>query len=206
MNIGNASASGWFATQAPQHPGQVPYALHCGGALQGIVWLPAGASSVQVLPAPGETVDPMTLVMSLLASIRLPDMHLRMNPATGLVALSTWYWVEGYDGAPIRRVARLGAIIVEVELTPSGYRWAFGDGATLETMSLGQAYPQESDLRHTYERSSLGAGGQYRVTLDVTWAVRFRVNGGPWQDLPSMTRSFVAAYPVQQAQSVLTGR
>lgn len=208
VNIGNASSTGWFGTQAPQHPGQVPYGVYCNGALQGIVWVPAEASAtgVQVVTDPGETVDPVSVAMSLLDQIQLPEMRIRFNPDTGLVALASWFWVEGYDGAPIRRAATLGPITVEVEVTPSSYRWSFGDGTSVETTSLGKSYPQESDLRHTYERSSLGAGGAYQITVEVSFAVQFRANGDPWQPLAPIARSLSALYPVQQAQSVLTGR
>jgi len=208
VNVGNASATGWFGAQAPQRPDQVPYGLYCDGSFQGIVWLPAEASAtgVQVVADPGETVDPVSLALSLLDRMPLPEMRIRFNPDTGLVALASWFWVEGYDGAPIRRTATLGPITVDVDVTPSSYRWSFGDGASLETASLGKPYPQESDLRHTYERSSLGAGGAYQISLEITFAVQFSVNGGPSQPLAPIARSLSAPYPVQQAQSVLTGR
>jgi hypothetical protein len=208
VNIGNASSTGWFGMQAPQHPGQVPYGVYCNGALQGIVWVPVetSATGVQVVTDPGETVDPVSVAMSLLDQIQLPEMRIRFNPETGLVALASWFWVEGYDGAPIRRAATLGPITVEVEVTPSSYRWSFGDGISVETASLGKPFPKESDLRHTYERTSLGAGGAYQITVEISFAVQFRVNGGPWQPLAPIARSLSAPYPVQQAQSVLTGR
>lgn len=208
MNIGSASLAGWFGRQAPQHPGQAPYGIYCNGALQGIVWVPAEASAtgVRVETDPGESIDPLNLAMSLLDQIQLPEMRIRFNPDTGLVALASWFWVEGYDGAPIHRTATLGPITVDVEVTPTSYRWNFGDGAVVETTSLGKPYPQESDLRHTFERSSLGAGGSYQITVEVAFTIQFRVNGGPWQPLAPIARSMSAPYPVQQAQSVLTGR
>ncbi len=205
--IGNASRS-WFEAGAASHPDQVPYALYCDGAFQGIVWLPATAnpSTVRVTTDPGGSVDPRSLAQSLLDSIQLPEITIGVNPGTGLVALTSWFWVEGYDGTPITRSASLGGVTVEVELTPSRYHWTFGDGADMTTTSLGRRYPAESDLKHTYEQSSLRAGGAYTVTLEVTFTVQVRVNDGTSFTLAPITRSFTSAYPVQQAQSVLTGR
>lgn len=209
LNIGNASASGWFGAQAPDRPGEAPHALYCDGNFQGVIWLPTttNASNVRVVEEPGgPSVDPLTLARGLLDQIPLPTIRLRFNPDTGLVALPSWFWIEGYDGEPIRRLSRLGNYVVEVELAPSSYRWSFGDGATLATKSVGKPYPQESDVRHTYERSSLGAGGSFAVTMELTFLVRFRVNGGGWQTLAPIARSYSAPYPVQQVQSILTNR
>jgi hypothetical protein len=97
-------------------------------------------------------------------------------------------------------------VTVEVEITPTDYRWSFGDGTALETASLGQPYPQESDIRHTYEQSSLRVGGSFAVTVQITFSARYRVDGGPWEPLEPITRAFTAAYPVQQLQSILTGQ
>ena len=119
--------------------------------------------------------------------------------------MPAWFWIEGYDGSPIRTSDTLGGTTVEVEITPTNYAWSFGDGATMNTVSLGRPYPQASDIGHSYEQSSLSAGGAFPVTVEISFSVRYRVNGGAWQPLDPISRSFTAAYPVQQLQSVLTG-
>ena len=134
----------------------------------------------------------------------LPPIGIGANPQVGLVALPAWFWVRGYDGATLRGSESLGRSTVEVEITPAGYRWSFGDGAALETHSLGRAYPAESDLRHAYEQSSLGAGGTFAVVLEITFSARYRENGGPWLPLTPIVKSYTRAYAVQQLQSVLT--
>lgn len=205
--IGNASRD-WFVAGAASHPDQVPYAVTCDGAFLGIVWLPGATTpgSVRVVTDPGGTVDPRSLVQSLLDTLVLPDIQIGVNPETGLVALPSWFWVEGYDGTPIVRSASLGGVAVDVELTAEDYRWSFGDGAALATTSLGRPYPAQSDLVHTYEQSSESAGGVYALRLTITFHVRFRVGDGPWLPLAPIVRTFIADYPVQQAQAVLTGR
>ena len=40
-------------------------------------------------------------------------------------------------------------------------------------------------------------------SVEVTFAARYRVNGGAWVALDPITRSFSNQYPVQQLQSVL---
>jgi hypothetical protein len=205
--IGNASV-GWFQTGAAANPGRTPYAIHCDGAFQGIVWLPSTTdpSTVRVAVDPGGSVDPVALAQSLLSRLPLPEITIGVNPGTGLVALPSWFWVEGYDGAPITASASLGGVTVTVELTPDGYRWRFGDGGELATQSVGRRYPEPSDLTHHYEQSSLQAGGAYTVRLEVTFRVRFLVSGGGAGELPPITRTYTADYRVQQAQAVLTGR
>ena len=180
--------------------------------------------------APIVVIDPREVAIEVLHEVPLPNAQVRMNPDTGLVALPAWFWVEGYDGAAItagRTVdvpAPIGADVpldvvpandprrrgrsfrVEVTVRPTSYEWSFGDGATLISRSLGQRYPQESEIRHTYEYSSLRTAGGFPVRLTVTFAAEFRVDGGPPQALPPTQRTYSAAYRVQEIQSVLVSR
>lgn len=166
--------------------------------------VPADAN-VEVVFVDDDTVDPVTIALELLSHLPIPDITIDVNPPTGLVALPSWFWLGGYDGAPITSSDSLSGTTVDVEVEPVGYRWSFGDGTTFETTSLGQPYPAESDVQHTYEQSSLAAGGRYSVTVDVTFAARYRINGGGWETLDPITRTFSNDYPVQQLQSVLVG-
>lgn len=66
----------------------------------------------------------------------------------------------------------------DVEARPTSYRWTFGDGATRATSSPGRPYPAK-DVAHVYRRT-----GERRITLTVTWAGRYRVEGaGPWRQV-----------------------
>ena len=207
MNIGNATRE-WFEREAPLHPGEAPWVVNCDNGFMSIVWLPINAqpSDVDIVVVPGDAVDPESVAAELRDHVPVPDITVGVNPATGLVAMPSWFWIEGYDGSRIRTSDTLGDVTVEVEIRPTGYRWSFGDGAALEADSLGEAYPQESDIRHIYQQSSLTDGGAFRVTVRITFSVRYRVDGGPWEPLDPITRSFSAAYPVQQLQSILTGQ
>jgi hypothetical protein len=207
MNIGNATRE-WFEQESQLHPDQAPWVVQCDNGFMSIVWLPLDveASEVTVVVVEGDPVDPATVAAELLDHIPVPAITVGINPEVGLVALPSWFWVGGYDGLPITASDTLGGTTVEVEITPTGYRWTFGDGATLESDSLGQRYPAESDIRHTYEQSSLSVGGAFPVSVEITFSARYRVDGGSWEPLDPITRSFTTAYPVQQLQSILTGR
>jgi len=207
MNIGNATRE-WFERESALHPGEAPWVVQCDNGFMSIVWLPidVGASEVNVVVVQGDPVNPASVAAELLDHVPVPAITVGINPGVGLVALPSWFWVEGYDGLPITASDTLDGTTVEVEITPTSYHWTFGDGAALESTSLGQHYPEESDIRHTYEQSSLSVGGTFPVSVEITFSARYRVDGGPWQPLDPITRSFTTAYPVQQLQSILTGR
>ena len=193
----------------------------------------AEVAGVQTAPPAGGTaaaIDPREVAVEVLHEVPLPDIQVRMNPDTGLVALPAWFWVEGYDGGAIPRsrtvdvppvveidvplnvvpandARRRGrTFTVEVTIRPTSYDWSFGDGGSSVSRSLGRRYPQESDVQHTYESSSLRAGGTFPVRLTVAFAAEFRVDGGPAQTLPPTQRTYSAMYRVQEIQSVLVSR
>lgn len=204
MNIGNALLA-WFMEESQNHPGAAPWIVRCNDEFIGIVWVPIDTEppDVEIVVGPADPIDPVSVAQELRDQIPIPEMTISANPDTGLVALPSWFWIDGYDGTPITASSSLGGVTVEVEITPQEYRWDFGDGGALETLSPGQPYPAESDVRHTYQQSSLSTG-VFTVTVEITFAARYRVNGGAWESLEPITRSFEDAYPVQQLQSVLT--
>jgi len=211
-NIGYQST---FARELPEHPGELPWVVTCDNGLFTIAWIPVsgpGVTQIVVQTLPQEPTDPLLVAQSLFGMVPLPPIAVGANPGTGLVALPSWFWVDGYGGETLYGSETLGETTVDVEITPERYDWSFGDGATLSTASLGRRYPQESDIQHLYERSSTVA-----VRLDITFGGRYRVTTveddgaggtitvvGPWLPLDPMVRSWTRAYPVQQMQSVLT--
>jgi len=207
INVSDTSA-GWVRAGLAANPGTVPYSVSCDDGYFGIAWVPTDAPAapqVIVGAPPIPAVDPVAIQASVLGIVPLPPIKVGANPDVGLVAMPAWFWVDGYDGATLYGARSIGLITVEVEIMPIGYDWTFGDGTTLETHSLGRAYPSESDLQHTYEQSSLTAGGTFTVQLDITFSAQYRVNGrGPWLPLAPVVQSYTRDYPVQQLQSVLT--
>ena len=185
-------------------------------------------------PAPsgsgGVSLDPREVALDTLEHVPFPDIRIRMNPSLGLVAMPGWFWVEGYNGQPFgtsRTVEippavgpeipvdvvpaadprrRGSSYTVEVRVWASRYDWTFGDGASLVARSLGRPYPAESDIKHTYEHSSLPFPGGFPVRLTVEYSAEFRVNGGAPQPLPAVRRTHETAHRVQEVQPVLTNR
>ena len=210
QNIGIVlSNSTWYQAEQAAHPGHVWGSVSCDDGFFAFIWIPVGTpvgGNVQVVFVDDGGVDPVAVALELLNHLPIPDISVEANPSTGLVALASWFWIDGYDGSPISSSDALSGVTVDVEVEPLVYRWSFGDGTTAETTSLGQRYPAESDIRHVYEQSSLAAGGAYGITVEVTFTARYRVNGGAWEALEPITRSFRDDYPVQQLQSVLTGQ
>lgn len=210
QNIGIVlSNSPWYQAEQAAHPDHVFGSVSCDDGFFAFIWIPVGTpagGNVQVVFVNGGGVDPVAVALELLSHLPIPDIAIEANPSTGLVALPSWFWIDGYDGSPISSSDSLSGVTVDVEVEPLLYRWSFGDGATAETTSLGQRYPAESDIRHVYEQSSLAAGGAYAIAVEVTFSARYRVNGGAWEALDPITRSFSNDYPVQQLQSVLVGR
>ncbi len=176
----------------------------------------------------GSSTDPYQVALDLLDHVPLPNIQLKMNPALGLVNLPGWFWVDGYDGKPFgtsRTVTIPPAVgpdvpftevpkndprrqptsfTVSVTISASRYQWSFGDGASLVTQSLGQAYPAQSDIQHTYTFSSFQSPSDFPVSLTVVYNASYQVNGGAPQGLPQIAHTYTAAYPVQEAQTVLT--
>ncbi len=208
-NIGIVlSQSPWYQQGLRDHPNHVLGSVRCDDGFFSSIWIPTGTptGNVQVVFVDGDAIDPVSVALELLNHLPIPDIAIEANPSIGLVALPSWFWIDGYDGSPISSSDALPGVTVDVEIEPLVYRWSFGDGTTAETTSLGQRYPAESDIRHVYEQSSLAAGGAYSITVEVTFAARYRVNSGAWEPLDPITRLFSNDYPVQQLQSVLVGQ
>ena len=62
---------------------------------------------------PQETINPRELALQLERSLPPPQLRIRMNPQLGLVAVPTWFWVEGFDGGDIGSAETV--LVVHVE-------------------------------------------------------------------------------------------
>jgi hypothetical protein len=127
------------------------------------------------------------LVATALRTIPLPPSELQVQPANGrtLVNFATNFYT---DTAPFDRTVTLLGQRVDLHIVPSGFGWRFGDGKSLDTADAGAPYP---DLRvtHTYQRK-----GDVAPAVDTTYTATYRVNGGPWADVPGSVT--VAGVPV----------
>lgn len=180
-------------------------------------------------PLPGPPPLPDARQVALGVAVPYPDVQIGVNPAPlGLTGLSSWFWIQGYDGRPLNAATTInvapqipaaypgdcppppGATLeVTVQLTPFAYTWTFGDQSamgTVTTTSLGKAYPQASDIQHRYETTSLGHPDGFPVTVTMRLHARYQANGAAWQDLPDASRTYTQTYQVQQAQTVVVNQ
>src|SRR5207253_2067436 len=51
----------------------------------------------------GDSTDPSRVARAQWDHMELPSLQLRFNPRLGMVAVPTWFWVDGYGGDVIRR-------------------------------------------------------------------------------------------------------
>lgn len=141
--------------------------------------------------------------MQLRDEVPMPTVGIHANPGVGLVATESWFWIEGYSGEPITSSTDAFGRPIEVEAKAERYEWHFGDGSSLVTTSPGRSYPQRSEVRHIYERSSAGTEGGYLVQARFVFSVQYRVGGGAPIELPGIIRTAAFRYPVRESQAVI---
>jgi hypothetical protein len=112
-----------------------------------------------------------------------PASELVVQPPKGktLVNFDTNFYTTNTH--PTTQTVTLIGRSVTIEATPTQYTWHFGgsDGGTdgdLSTTDPGAAYP---DLRVTHRYTRVGA---VTPSVDTTYAGRYRVGNGAWQNIP----------------------
>ncbi len=138
-------------------------------------------------------------VLRAVREIGMPALRIRIEPgATTLVNVETNFYAEP---APFTRSIELLGFDVDIEATPASFAWTHGDGTTATTGSPGRPYPH-LDVTHRYRAPA----AVVRPRVDVTYEVRYRVDGGAWAPL---SQTLTAAGPagtlaVNEAAPVLT--
>ena len=104
---------------------------------------------------------------------------------TTLVALPTFFMIdwstEGYQPGEIDTLdpARMLGLRVQIRPAVDHYTYVFGDGTTFgPTPSTGGPWPG-GDITHAYPKP-----GSYHTRVDTTFTGQFRVNDGPWTQIP----------------------
>ena len=141
------------------------------------------------------------MVLRAFRSLAWPEPALSVQPPDGetLVNFDTNFFTTLTE--PQTQTVTLIGIQVEIEATPSSYRWHFGDGADETTSSAGAAYP-DLDITHSYARA-----GRLGPSVDVVYSGRYRVGGGGWTDIPGtlMVPGPAVALTVLEAKPQLVG-
>lgn len=190
-NVGFANVSMYAA-----HQGENLFYLYCDGQYVGVVW-----RKIDPNPQPGRSMTPGDVAEHLRDEIPMPKVNVRINPDVGLVGAESWFWIEGYSGEAITNSTDAFGRAVEVEARAIHYEWSFGDGSSTAASTPGTAYPEKSQIRHVFQRASSGG---YAIGVRFTFAVRYRVDGGAWTELPGISRMATATYRVKESQAVIS--
>jgi hypothetical protein len=177
--------------------GRTPFFLWCNKDIKGLVWLDMSGGN----PVPA--VNPETIAMHLRDEIPVPRAQIGVNPDRGLVDVESWFWLEGYDGSPIEDSTDAFGQLVQVQARVTRYEWSFGDGSTVGATTPGRPYPERSEIRHIYQRSSAGYPSGYAVKVAFVFDVRYQVAGGRWIELPGITRVAEESYRVRESQALI---
>lgn len=144
--------------------------------------MPVGSSCSTDEPAPpaeGDAPRPTVtpgMVLRQVKTIGLPSLTIRIQPADAtLVNFDTIFYAE--EPAFEHSIDLLG-YDVDITADPTQYVWHTGDGTTLTTGGPGAPYP-DKDIVHRYTDAHVTV----RPSVDVTYEVEFRVDGGAWRTL-----------------------
>lgn len=183
-------------------PGAILVAVHCGGRYLGNRWV----SPTDVVDVDAEA---RRLVERWVATVPVPAVQIgSAPPGPTYTGLETWFWVEGYRGEAITEQLDAFGHPVEVRIEPAEVRWSFGDGdAAASPGAFGEAYPARSSVTHVYEvrsTSEAAPDGAHDVRVDFDLLPRFRVDGGPWEQLDPISAGATAPLVVREIQAVIT--
>jgi hypothetical protein len=138
-------------------------------------------------------------VLRAVQEIGLPSLQVKIQPGEKtLVNVPTIFWAEPQ---PFERSVELLGFDVDVVAEPVGYHWVHGDGSVATTTQPGRPYPA-MDVTHRYTAPADGV----QTRVDVTYRVRFRVDGGAWSTIGQtlLAPGPVSALDVKEAVPVLT--
>ncbi|WP_156391941.1 MULTISPECIES: PKD domain-containing protein [unclassified Nocardioides] len=129
-------------------------------------------------PASGPEVLTISEVRNAFARLKLPAAKLVIQPPDGLTLVNFDTNFYTTSTRPISRTVTLLGQRVTLEATPAEFEWTFGDGESLATTEPGAPYPALR-ITHNYLQT-----GTYQPSLDTVFTGRYRVGGGPWQQIP----------------------
>jgi hypothetical protein len=139
------------------------------------------------------------MVLTAIKQFGLPNLAGHRQPeGKTLVNFDTNFYVTPQ---PFTRTITLLGRSVDVEATPTQYTWLHGDGTSTATTGPGAPYP---DLTVTYAYQH---AGMVAPSVQVTYAARFRVEGGAWQQIPETVTvdGPVSSLQVVEGTGVLSG-
>ena len=151
----------------------------------------------QGAPPPQLTPD---RVLEAVRRIGLPSLQIQVQPETAtLVNFATIFYAEPQ---PFQRTVGLLGYSVDVRAAPESFHWVFGDRTEATTQQPGAPYPVK-DVTHEYTDAHVTV----RPRVDVTYQVRYRVDGDAWQALDETLTALGPAISlrIKEATPVLSG-
>ena len=126
--------------------------------------------------------------------IPLPALRAVTQPADKtLINFDTIFYV---DAQPLHRSLTLLGRRIELEITPSTFRWVHGDGTTAVTRTAGAPYPTK-DVVHRYQRAHVTV----MQHVEIVWTARWSLNGGAYQDVDGTVTTVGPATPLRVAEA-----
>ena len=117
------------------------------------------------------------MVLTALRRVGLPALTTHVQPrGKTLVNFDTIFYTDPQQVSLDLTVLRQA---VEVQASPTSYRWIFGDGASTTTESPGAAYPSK-EVTHRYADADVTV----QPHVETVYTARFRVSDGDWQEIP----------------------
>lgn len=138
-------------------------------------------------------------VLRATREIGLPSLQVQIQPGgKTLVNVPTIFYAQPQ---PFARSVSLLGFAVDVAAEPVSYQWIHGDGTTATTTTPGTPYPGK-DVTHRYRTPA----DDVQARVDVTYRVRYRVDGGPWQTIGQtlLASGLAAELDVKEAAPVMT--
>jgi hypothetical protein len=153
-----------------------------------------------------DAISPQTIAQVAIDDMltAIPTQMIRTSPGTdAMVAIPTWFWVDGVPVEGVSATASVPGINVVATATPGGVNYDFGDQTTKQCAGSGTPYAPgaSSDCTHDYQRA-----GNYTITATILWTGSYTVNGqGPYPITTAVPRTDTIILAVNEAQAINTG-
>lgn len=158
-----------------------------------------GNGAVPDPDAKSKTVTPAQ-ILEAVREIGLPSLKISIQPsATTLVNLDTIFYAQPQ---PFNKSVNLLDYAIDLTATPINFIWRHGDGTSHTTQTAGAPYPSTA-VTYRYKKPAKSL----HPSVDVTYQVRYRIDGGAWQTLAQTLRASGPAsnLQVKEAAAVLAG-
>lgn len=138
-------------------------------------------------------------ILRAVREIGLPSLKVQIQPGEEtLVNIETIFYTRPQ---PFERSITLLGFDIDLSADPVRYTWVHDDGTAATTSRPGKPYPA-MDVTHRYRSPA----DDVHPRVDVTYRVRYRVDGGAWQTIGQTLQASgpAAELDVREAAPVLT--